>query len=91
MKLTYSFSATGTTTLICISILGLTEPELYQDSCISLKINGLCVDEGGVTLGSSQQEMILSMRKKNLDVYFTLFIKCGLTSSNTRLTRASPM
>jgi len=62
VKLTYTFSAAGTTAPIFISILGLTERELPQDSYISLKIKGLCVDGGGVTVRSSQEAMILLMR-----------------------------
>ena len=62
VKLTYTFSAAGTTAPIFISILGLTERELPQDLCISLKIKGLCVDGGGLTAESSQEGMILLIR-----------------------------
>ena len=62
VKLTYTFSAAGTTTPIFISILGLTERELNQDSCISLKIKGIRVGGGWVTVGSSQEGMILLIR-----------------------------
>ena len=33
-----------------------------QDSCISLKVKGLCVSGGRVTVGSSQEGIILLMR-----------------------------
>ena len=62
VKLTYTFSTAGNSAPICISILGLTEYELPQDSCISFKIKGICVDGGGVTVGSSQEGIILLMR-----------------------------
>ena len=53
LQLTYTFSATRSTVPIFISILGLTERELCQDVCIFLKIKGLFVGGGGVTMGSS--------------------------------------
>ena len=62
VKLTCTFSTAGTTDPLYISILGLTERELPQDSCISLKIKDICVGRGGVTIGSSQKGMILLMR-----------------------------
>ena len=43
VKLTYTFSTTGTTAPIFLSILGSTERELPQYSCIFLKIKGSCV------------------------------------------------
>ena len=38
VKLTYTFSTTGTTAPIFLSILGSTEREFSQDSCISFKV-----------------------------------------------------
>ena len=54
LKFTYAFSAAGTMAPIFISVLGLTERELPEDVQIALKIEGLSVVDGGVTVGIIQ-------------------------------------
>ena len=54
VKLTYTFSATRIIAPLFISILGLTELELPMDRHLVLKIEGLSVGGGGVTIGDKQ-------------------------------------
>ena len=68
VKLTYTFSAAGTMTPIFISILGLMEKELPEDERITLKIEGLSVGCGGVTVATKQCGILLLVRgQKGLD------------------------
>ena len=47
VKITYTFSATGTMAPMFTSVLGLNDRELPNDDCISMKIEGLCVGGSG--------------------------------------------
>ena len=62
VKLTYTFTGAGTMAPIFISVLGLNERELPQDQCVALKIKGLSVGGGGVTVGAKQNGILLFMR-----------------------------
>ena len=62
VKLTYTFSAAGTMAPIFISILGLTEKEMPEDKQIAMKIEGLSIGGGGVTVGTKQCGFLLLMR-----------------------------
>ena len=62
VKLTYTFSGAGIMAPIFITVLGLNERELPQGQCVSLKIPGLCVGGGGVTVGSKGFGILMFMR-----------------------------
>ena len=51
VKLTFTFSAVGTSAPLLVSVVGLTERELPEDVCIPMWIEGLCVEGDGVNLG----------------------------------------
>ena len=61
VKLTYTFSAAGTMAPMFVSVLGLTEREMPEDQCITLKIQGLCVG-GCVNVGDKQHGWLVFMR-----------------------------
>ena len=68
VKLTYTFSGAGTMAPIFITVLGLNDRELPKDHCVSLKIRGLCVGGGGVTVGSKGYGIMMFMRgEKGID------------------------
>ena len=62
VKLTYTFSAACTIAPILIMVLWLNERELLKDQCLSIKIEGLCVNEGGVRVGSKQKGILMFMQ-----------------------------
>ena len=62
VKLTYTFTGAGTMAPIFISVLGLNDRELPQDQCVSVKIPGLCVGGGGVTVDNKGYDILMFMR-----------------------------
>ena len=52
VKITYTFSASGTMAPIFISVLGITERDLTREPIFQIKIKGLCVGGGGVNVGA---------------------------------------
>ena len=62
VKLTYTFSAAGTMAPFFITVCGLSEREMPTDSCIVLKIQGLCVGGSGVSVGPQQYGYLCFMR-----------------------------
>lgn len=69
VKLTYTFSAAGIMALVFITVNGLTEQELPEYQCLSIKIISLCVRGGGVTLGNEKNGVLLFLRgDKGMDV-----------------------
>ena len=89
VKLTYTFSAAGTMAPIFISVLGLTERELLEDERIALKIEGLSVGGGGVTVGTKQCGFLLLMRGQKgsdkKDIISTVIIFSYLLFSRVEL------
>ena len=62
VKLTYTFSAAGTMAPFFITVCGLSEREMPEDSCIFMKIKGLCIGGSGVSVGAQQHGYLLLMR-----------------------------
>ena len=54
VKLTYTFSAVEIIAPLFISVVGLTELELPMDRHLVLKIEGLSVGGGGVTIRNKE-------------------------------------
>ena len=69
VKLTYSFSAAGTSAPIFITITGLNKRELTcTEDFLVLAIEGLCVGGGGVTVGNKQKGYLVFMKsEKGMD------------------------
>ena len=65
VKLTYTFSAAGTSSPIFVSVCGLTERELPNDKVLALKIEGLCVGGGGISVGNKQNGWLVFVRNDN--------------------------
>ena len=62
VKLTFTFSAVGTSAPLFVSVVGLTERELPEDMCIPMRIEGLCVGGGGVNVGWKGDGWLVLMR-----------------------------
>ena len=62
VKLTYTFSAAGIIAPLFISVVGLTELELPIDRHLVMKIEGLSVGGGGVTIGNRQVGYLMLVR-----------------------------
>ena len=62
VKLTYTFSAAGTMAPFFITVCDLDEREMPTDSCIFLKIQGLCIGGSGVSVGPQQYGYLCLMR-----------------------------
>ena len=92
VKMNYTFSTAGPCAWILITALGLTERELPHLKCISVSIEGLCVEGGGITVGNKQKGLLLFMRGKNgadkerckvyCDNVFLPFIRWSRTEHN---------
>ena len=62
VKLSYKFTGAGTMAPIFISVLVLNDRELPQDQCVPVKIPGLCVGGGGVTVDNKGYGILMFMR-----------------------------
>ncbi|CAB9513643.1 hypothetical protein SEMRO_603_G174050.1 [Seminavis robusta] len=87
VKMTALMSAAGIFGPLCVSVLGLNERELPKDSCESgaviIKVRGLSIGGGGVTVGSNQCGYIMLVRNDgNKD---TEKVKCQLFTKHCLL------
>lgn len=64
VKPTYTFSAAGIAAALFITVMELSERELPRDTSVRIKIDGLCVGGGGITLGNNDSGTVMFIRGK---------------------------
>ena len=77
VKMTFTFSAVGTSAPIFITAYGLNEREMPHDKSIIVPLKGLCIGGGGVNMSGTTIGHVLFMRKQeNADsIRYTHYLK----------------
>ena len=77
VKMTFIFSAVGTSAPIFITVYGLNEREMPHDKSIIVPLKGLCIGGGGVNMSGTTIGHVLFMRKQeNADsIRYTHYLK----------------
>ena len=65
VKITYTFSVSGTMAPVFISVLRLTERELPKEPIVLINIKGLCIGGRVVNVGEQQYVIFIFMRGDN--------------------------
>ncbi len=55
MKLTFTFTTMGNCFPLVVTVAGLTEQEMSGQDFVHVEILGLCIQGGGVSVGSTRQ------------------------------------
>ncbi len=64
VKLTFTFSAAGMCAPLFVTVSGLSEEEMPNKPFLHMKVPGLCIGGGGVTLGNKEEGHVFFMRKE---------------------------
>ena len=51
VNLTFTFSGAGTSAPLFITVTGMTEKELPEDTSLLVEVKGLCIGGGGINVG----------------------------------------
>ncbi|KAL7498904.1 hypothetical protein ACHAWT_008594 [Skeletonema menzelii] len=63
VKLTFTFSAAGMCAPLFVTVSGLSEEEMPNKPFLHMKVPGLCIGGGGVTVGNECEGHVFFMRK----------------------------
>jgi hypothetical protein len=64
VKLTFTFSAAGMCAPLFVTVSGLSKEEMPNQPFLHMKVPGLCIGGGGVTLGNKEEGHVFFMRKE---------------------------
>lgn len=64
VKLTFTFSAAGMCAPLFVTVSGLSKEEMPNKPFLHMKVPGLCIGGGGVTLGNKEEGHVFFMRKE---------------------------
>lgn len=64
VKLTFTFSAAGMCAPLFVTVSGIPEEEMPNKPFVHMKVPGLCIGGGGVTLGNKEEGHVFFMRKE---------------------------